>query len=307
MIPVLDFGRGFRGVLEYATHKPGAYLIGAIRGEPDELVQAFGVFRSLNASCQNPVLHLSLSLAVGERLDDAQWERAADEMMEGLGYGGHFYVVARHTDTAHEHIHIIASRIGPDGKVNSVSFEKRKASAITARLERRFGLRRAALEWGERPGERRAARLRRLIDAASAAPSAADWVDRLERLGVGVKANIGGEHVSGVSFWHEGRLIKGSALGRAYSWGALARRLGYGRDGDLDRLRRAGAATAQSMAAAKARRTANRRVDHSAERRDLLGLLGGLAMSAGRSLSREARKSSDGEEEPDRDRERTRN
>ncbi len=302
MIAALDYGGGFYGILAYAIHKEGARLIGAAQGTLEELAQDFGVFRSLKPQCRKPVLHLSLSLHPEERLSDGQWESAAETMMTRLGYRDHFYAVVHHSDTDHSHIHIVASRISPEGSVPQVSFEKRKASAIACYLEKKFGLRRASLAWGEKPKERRWSRLRRLINrAALESNTVSEWTERLARLGVGVQANLGGDHVSGVSFWFEGRLIKGSALGRRFSWKALADRLDYRPERDLPRLRQARKAVGRAKLAAQGR-PAPGRGKQAAKRRGLMGTLGGAAMKTGRALSRETRKAVSEEEEREKDR-----
>ena len=38
MIPTVDHGRGFEGILRYAIEKDGAYLIGPVQGPINDLV-----------------------------------------------------------------------------------------------------------------------------------------------------------------------------------------------------------------------------------------------------------------------------
>jgi len=303
MISGVEYGFGFRGMLQYALGKDGAYQIGPVRGDEDELCQGYAAFRALNEKALNPVLHLWISLHPNEHLDDQAWETVVETMMTGLGYRDHFYVAVRHRDTDHEHVHIIGSRIGPDGRFRNVWRERRKASAIAARLEKRYGLIEAALRWDEQPGARRQARLRTLIEeAANRGGTVSKFVARLEAAGVGVKANIAGGHVSGISFWHEGRLIKGSALGRAFSWSRLLKRLDYAPGRDLPRLILAAERTESVMAAWRARapRLGRPGAPWRWEGQDLLGMLGRLARRTGKALSRESRRGDDVEDE-DRD------
>jgi len=299
MIVDVDYGSGFRGILEYALNKPGAYLIGPTRGDADDLCQTYAHFRKLNEEALNPVVHLWISIHPDERLSDRAWESVAEEMMSRLGYREHFYVVARHTDTSHEHIHIIGCRIGANGRKHEVWREKRKANDIAAGLERKHGLKQAALRWGEKAGDRRRGRLRTHIDRAMRrSQTVSELVERLESVGVGVKANLSGSHVSGVSFWFEGRSIKGSALGRAYSWGKLTARLTYLPARDLPRLIQA-AEKAQSLAAAwrgRPKRLGKPGQPWQWRGHDLLGLLGRLGRRTGKALSREIHKSGEEEE-----------
>jgi Relaxase/Mobilisation nuclease domain len=50
------------------------------------------------------------------------------------------YVIARHHDTKHEHIHIVVSRIRMDGSVVSDSWDYRRNDVVVPKLEKEFGL-----------------------------------------------------------------------------------------------------------------------------------------------------------------------
>ena len=60
--------------------------------------------------------------------------------MDKMGYGKQPFVVYRHYDKAHHHIHIISTRIGKDGKKINDSNEAKKAIKICRELEVNFGL-----------------------------------------------------------------------------------------------------------------------------------------------------------------------
>jgi hypothetical protein len=64
------------------------------------------------------------------------------EEMEYLGEGLHKsqYVMGRHTDREHEHIHIIASRIKMDATVVPDSWDYSRAEVAARKLEKEFGL-----------------------------------------------------------------------------------------------------------------------------------------------------------------------
>ena len=72
-----------------------------------------------------PVVHVSLSLAPGEHLSDEEWRGVGQQYLAGMGFSDHQYVLTRHTNTAHEHVHLVTSRIGCDGSVASDSHERR--------------------------------------------------------------------------------------------------------------------------------------------------------------------------------------
>jgi hypothetical protein len=261
MIPVIVHGKGFQGILRYAIGKPGAYLIGPVQGDVDELSAHFGKIRGRNQRCKKPVFHMALAIHPSEHLTDRQWEEIARKMMKRLGYHRNHYVVIRHTDEPQDHIHIVASRIRSDNfKVTDTYQEKWRASSFAAELEVEYNLKRAALDvfYEQERLHRTAPKrgevamrkergvlsaktlLRQRIDAAMADhPSVTEFLARLERFGVGVQPNIGGNHVSGIAFELNGFVIKGSKLGRTYTWSKLITKMDFDPARDLIALRNA--------------------------------------------------------------------
>jgi hypothetical protein len=83
-------------------------------------------------------------------------------------------------------------------------------------------------------------------DAAKGKPTMTDFVRRLQAKGVQVRANIARTgHVSGISYRLDRVAVKGSGLGRAYSFEGLQKEQGvrYDRARDLPALERAACAT----------------------------------------------------------------
>ena len=86
------------------------------------------------------VFHCSLNPHPDEKLSDETLTQIAKEYMEALGYGKQPYIVFKHNDIAHEHIHIVSLRVDGEGRKINDKFEKRRSKKITDALEKRFGL-----------------------------------------------------------------------------------------------------------------------------------------------------------------------
>jgi hypothetical protein len=126
-------GSNFTGVLSYVSGKEGAQHIGGnMAGQsPSELVAEFRISRDLNFRVKKCVYHATLSVAPEEELSDRNWNKIADAYTKGMGFHGSQYVVYRHTDTHHHHIHIIASRIRiTDGSTVSDAWNYRRSEVL---------------------------------------------------------------------------------------------------------------------------------------------------------------------------------
>ena len=139
-------GKGFRGALNYDLQKGHGRIIETnMAGEnPRELAAEFGEIRKLRPTLGKAVLHVSLSASPGEKLTDAQWSDIAKHYLDGMGLEKNQFVVTRHTDTEHEHVHILANRIRFDGSVTSDSQDYRRQEVLMREIEREYGLERLA-------------------------------------------------------------------------------------------------------------------------------------------------------------------
>lgn len=251
-------GKGFRGALEYDLTKEGGQVLDTnMAGEnPRELAAEFGEIRKLRPNLGKAVLHVSLSAAPGEKLTDEQWREIGKRYMDGMGLEKNQFVITRHNDTEHEHIHILANRIRFDGSVTSDSQDYKRQEAIMRELERDYGLQRVApsieaerkaptkgeIEGGIRTGQPSAKQqLQQLCDgAAKDCRSFSVYQERLETVGVELVpvAQLEGAKLSGLSYRLDGVTMKGSDLGKAYSPAGLAKRgVTYEQDRDFAAVR----------------------------------------------------------------------
>ena len=91
----------------------------------------------------NPVFHTSLNFSPDEYLEDETLQSIIDDYMERLGYGSTPYVVFKHHDTNHQHVHIISSNTelvnGKYRKIND-SYLYRKSESISRSIEIDYNL-----------------------------------------------------------------------------------------------------------------------------------------------------------------------
>ncbi|MBS0027110.1 relaxase/mobilization nuclease domain-containing protein [Chitinophaga hostae] len=73
-------------------------------------------FASLNERTKVNSVHISLNFDPSEKLDTANLQSIADSYMQKIGFGGQPYLVYRHEDASHPHIHIVTTNIKNNGK-----------------------------------------------------------------------------------------------------------------------------------------------------------------------------------------------
>lgn len=142
-------GKAFYPILNYALGKSEAQLIetNLVHTQPTDLAQEFQCFNSLNRNVKRPMYHASLSLPLGEQLENARWKQVAQEFLTQMGFNHNAFVIVRHSDRPHDHIHIIASRIRFDGSCVSDSWNHYQLQAVTRQLEQMFELTPVPASW----------------------------------------------------------------------------------------------------------------------------------------------------------------
>ncbi len=89
---------------------------------------------------KNKVAHISISFPHGEDLIDDKILEISEEYLEKMGYGNCFYLIFRHYDKNHEHIHIISATLDYDGKKVKEYEDFTRSVDISRELEKRYNL-----------------------------------------------------------------------------------------------------------------------------------------------------------------------
>jgi DNA-binding transcriptional MerR regulator len=109
-------------------------------GNQKELIQQFNDVRQLNSKLAKPVLHITLSLIPGEQLPKEKLVEMCQDCAKDMGFENNQYVAIHHKDTSHQHLHIVANRIGFDKRTVSDSNNFQKIANYCRRMELKFNL-----------------------------------------------------------------------------------------------------------------------------------------------------------------------
>ncbi len=95
---------------------------------------------------EKPMMHISLNPHPDDRLSDTDFTRLAHEYMEKMGFAEMPYLIVKHEDIDRHHVHIVALRVGTDGRCISDSNNFYRSKNICRELERKYGLKPAERE-----------------------------------------------------------------------------------------------------------------------------------------------------------------
>ncbi|MEG4490423.1 relaxase/mobilization nuclease domain-containing protein [Microcoleus sp. D3_18_C4] len=253
-------GTGFRGCLNYVLGKKDAALIGGTMcGQtPEELAAEFAIARQLRPNLKVAVFHATLSVDSTEKLEDSEennqrWLAIAANYMKAMEFDNNQYAVVKHSDTEHDHIHIVASRICLDGGVVDDSWDYYKSQETIRQLERNYNLETVTPSWetdkrAQTTGEHRQLKskgnqsvrvqLQDLIDEVTQDnPSMPEFVERLQQQGVEVQVGLTRTGIGlskGISYNLDGVALSGTQLGKAYTFCGLQKHRGVSYDKGRD-------------------------------------------------------------------------
>jgi hypothetical protein len=257
-------GSGFGGALNYSLYGRkdeigfdekgdkvlrGEIIGGTMAGESrKELMSEFSKVRELRPNIQKPVAHHIFTFAPEDKpkLDNETMSQITAAYMKKKGYSeSAAWVAIRHTDKAHDHVHIIASTIEMSGK--AVFLAKTNDIKICRELEKTHGLRRVEntrkekrnLTRQEQGMKERGATVvreelqREISQSLEEKKTATVFAKDLREKGIFIKPNLQKSgKVAGISFAKaddKGKVIsfKGSKLGDGYKWSEIEKKIDY--------------------------------------------------------------------------------
>lgn len=147
MMAKIRSGQGFAGLVDYANDlKDKDTKIIASEGvdltSNKSIVASFSLQAKSRPSLKNFVGHISLSFAPEDtpKMTDKLMSEITKEYMRRMGIVNTQFVVCRHHDKPHAHVHIVYNRVDNDGNAITGDQGFRKSARITQALTREYGL-----------------------------------------------------------------------------------------------------------------------------------------------------------------------
>ena len=139
-------GSSFKGVIKYVIDEKKETRIlnsdGLRLKNLNTVIDGFVTQAGMNGRVSKPVGHVSLDFSAQdkEKLSDKVMVRIAHDYMQRMGITGTQYIIARHFDKEHPHIHLVFNRVDNNGKTISDSNDRYRSEKICKELTHKYGL-----------------------------------------------------------------------------------------------------------------------------------------------------------------------
>lgn len=237
MIAQIKSGSQFAGLVNYANDiaKKETVIVaseGVCTSSNESITASFQTQAKMRPDLKKFVGHISLSFAPQDtpRLTDAFMAEVAKEYLRRMGITDTQYVVFRHKDQPHGHVHIVYNRVCNDGSALTGDANFRKSIAVTKALTREYGL-----TFGKGKKNVRRERLRgkdavkyRLYDAIKEAmKDCHDWQSlkaALEAKGIRIEVvqKAGANGRTGVIFTYGKMTFSGGQIDRSLTYNRIS-------------------------------------------------------------------------------------
>ena len=199
------------------------------------IIACFNDQASQNNKVKNMVGHTALSFSEKDKhkLNDGQMVKIAHEYMDKMGIKNTQYIIVRHFDRDHPHIHIVYNRVDNDGHTISDSNDQIRSAAICKQMTLQYGL--------YMPKGKEKIKSNRLhgmdkekfqlytsiLDSLHNCNNWDSFQRKLERRGITIsfRRNENG-NVHGICFTIDGHTYSGSKIDRSFGYNQLTKKLG---------------------------------------------------------------------------------
>ncbi len=249
-------GKGFRGALRYNLEKVAKGVAEVLDNSfvnvtEKAILKEIQMVKVLRPNLRKFFYHTSINFPPGENLSNTLMLQIGQEYLRESGFTQHQYIMFRHYDANHPHLHILVNRIGYDGKVLSDSNDFANCEKILRGLEKKYNLtevmsskqalKRAVtkdevemMKRTQSPSDKVCLQ-KIIIDVLNSKPktSCSGFIQSLQKKGVHVQFNVASTgYVSGISYSFRNLIVTGSTLGNDFKWTTLRNKLDYQQERD---------------------------------------------------------------------------
>ena len=249
-------GKGFGGALRYNMEKVKKNVAEVldhsfVEVSVKSILKEVQMIKVMRPNLQKYFYHTSINFPPSENLTNAMMTKIGHEYLQESGFTQHQYIMFRHHDADHPHLHILVNRIGYDGKVLSDSNDFARCEKILRELEKKYNLTEVIssnqakeramtkneLEMMKRtniPSHKMS--LQTIIKNALASKprfTCAEFVKTLQAKGINILFNQASTgSVSGISYAFMGMTFTGSKLGNDFKWTTIKNSIDYEQEKD---------------------------------------------------------------------------
>lgn len=239
MIAKIVTGKSFGGAVRYLLEKSGhARMIdsdGVELSDIRSLIGSFNFQRKVRPEKTEIVGHISLSFHKDDkpRLTDGFMAGLAREYMQRMGITDTQYIVVRHTDTEHPHLHILYNRVKYDTKLVRSHNERIRSVAVCKAMKQKYGLtfsegkESVKVEKLHDPDKVKYRIYEAVKTALKGCTSFTELVEQLNREGVTATFVHRGDdpqkEIQGMTFTMQGQTLKASQVDRKFSYANLCK------------------------------------------------------------------------------------
>jgi len=151
MVAKIVIGKSIGGIIHYNERKVASgdaqiILASGFGCEMDRLsiqnkIQRFRYLIELKPTVKTNALHITLNFDASEKINNEKMQLIAMDYMERIGFGDQPFLVYRHNDVAHQHVHIATVSINSDGKAIQLhNIGREKSEPARKAIEKEFDL-----------------------------------------------------------------------------------------------------------------------------------------------------------------------
>lgn len=249
-------GKGFKGALRYnleKVEKGVAEILDHSFTSTSEktILTEIQMVRIQRPNLKKFFYHTSINFPPGEDLSNDKMKQIGLDYLQANGFTQHQYIMFRHCDADHPHLHILVNRIGYDSSVLSDSNDYARSEKVLRELEKKYNLTRvpSSTQAKQRAVTKDELEMMKRTNAPSQKLKlqviiqkilqdknrliTEQFIKALHKHKVNVLFNQASTgYVSGISYSYEGLTITGAKLGNDFKWASIKSSIDYDQQRD---------------------------------------------------------------------------